>query len=36
LDYGIGKKITLPVEYRHGCDTNAPDVRIFHGAKDAK
>ena len=25
-----------PVEYRHGCDTNAPDVRIIHGAKHAK
>jgi hypothetical protein len=30
--------MTRPVEYRHGCDTNAPDVRIFHGAsrEDAK
>jgi hypothetical protein len=26
--------MTRPVEYRHGCDTNAPDVRIFHGAKN--
>ncbi len=25
-----------PVKYRHRCDTNAPAVRIFHGAKDAK
>jgi hypothetical protein len=30
--------MTCPVEYRLGCDTNAPDVRIFHGAsrKDTK
>ena len=28
--------MTRPVEYRHGCDTNAPAVKIFHGAKDAK
>ena len=28
--------MTLPVEYRLECDTNAPAVRIFHGAKDAK
>jgi len=28
--------MTRPVKYRHGCDTNASDVRIFHGAKDAK
>ena len=27
---------TNPVEYRHGCDTNAPAVKIFHGAKHAK
>ncbi len=24
------------MEYRHECDTNSPNVRIFHGAKDAK
>ncbi len=28
--------MTLPVEYRHECDTNSPAVRIFHGAKGAK
>ncbi len=28
--------MSRPIEYRHGCDTNTPDVRIFHGAKDAK
>ncbi len=28
--------MTRPVEYRHECDTNAPAVRIFHEAKDAK
>ena len=28
--------MTLPVEYRHEYDTNAPAVRIFHGAKGAK
>ena len=25
-----------PVKYRNKCDTNAPAVRIFHGAKGAK
>jgi hypothetical protein len=25
--------MTRPVEYHHECDTNAPAVRIFHGAK---
>ncbi len=24
--------MTCPVKYRHGCGTNAPAVRIFHGA----
>ncbi len=28
--------MTRPVAYQHECDTKAPDVRIFHGAKDAK
>ncbi len=28
--------MSLPVEYRHKCDTSAPAVRIFHGAKGAK
>ncbi len=28
--------MTLPVEYHHECDTNAPAGRLFHGAKGAK